>query len=154
MAESAGVKVAPHGSDPPIPTAAGIPQMLTSFADFDRLFAEVPSPNVGITFCVGTRYESGEDVFEGIRRFGGQRRIFHVHFRNVRGTIPAQSAYSEVAPDEGDLNMLEVARALDAQGYDGVIDYDHVMKLPGDSPGGREYIAFCIGYMRGLLANL
>ena len=50
--------------------------------------------------------------------------------------------------------MLEVARALDATGYDGVIDYDHVMKLPGDSPGGREYIAFCIGYMRGLLANL
>ena len=154
VAESAGVKIATHGSDPPIPTAAGVPQMLTSFADFDRLFTEAPSPNNGITFCVGTRYESGEDVFEGIRRFGGQGRIFHVHFRNVRGTIPAQRGYSEVAPDEGDLNMLEVARALDAAGYDGVIDYDHVMKLPGDSPGGREYIGFCIGYMQGLLANL
>ncbi|MCY4110250.1 MAG: mannonate dehydratase [Chloroflexi bacterium] len=154
VAESAGVKVAPHGSDPPIATAGGIPQMLTSLADFDRLFAEVPSPNVGITFCVGTRYESGEDVFEGIERFGGQKRIFPRHLRKLRGTIPEQRGYSEVAPDEGDLNMLEVARALDATGYDGVIDYDHVMKLPGDSPGGREYIAFCIGYMRGLLANL
>ncbi len=153
-AESAGVKVATHGSDPPIATAAGIPQMLTSFADFDRLFTEAPSPNNGITFCVGTRYESGEDVFEGIRRFGSQGRIFHVHFRNVRGTIPAERAYSEVAPDEGDLNMLEVARALDAAGYDGVIDYDHVMKLPGDSPGGRDYIAFCIGHMQGLLAGI
>jgi mannonate dehydratase len=128
--------------------------MLTSFADFDRLFAEAPSSNNGITFCVGTRYESGEDVFEGIRRLGGQGRIFHVHFRNVRGTIPAQGGYSEVAPDEGDLNMQEVVRALDAAGYEGVIDFDHVMKLPGDSSAGRDYIAFCIGYMQGLLAGI
>ena len=95
-----------------------------------------------------------EDVFEGIRHLGGQGRIFHVHFRNVRGTIPANKKYSEVAPDEGDLNMQEVARALDAAGYDGVIDYDHVMKLPGDSSTGRDYIAFCIGYMQGLLAGI
>lgn len=154
VAESAGVLVASHGSDPPIAVAAGVPQMLTSFSDFDRLFAEAPSPNNGITFCVGTRYESGEDVFEGIRKFGGQSRIFHVHFRNVCGTIPLRKGYSEVAPDEGDLNMQEVVRALDAAGYDGVIDYDHVLKLPGDSSIGRDYIAFCIGYMQGLLAGI
>ena len=42
-----------------------------------------------MTFCVGTRYESGEDIFAGIRHFGGQGKIVHVHFRNVRGKLPA-----------------------------------------------------------------
>ncbi len=154
VADSAGLRVATHGSDPPIETAAGVPQMLTSFADFDLLFRDAPSPNNGMTFCVGTRYESGEDVFEGIRRFGGAGRIFHVHFRNVRGTIPSDAAYAEVAPDEGDLEMLQVLRALDAVGYDGVIDYDHLMKLPGGDPAGRDYMAFCVGHMRGLIEAL
>src|SRR5260370_19487136 len=31
---------------------------------FRSLFHEVPSKHNGMTFCVGTRYESGEDVFE------------------------------------------------------------------------------------------
>ena len=38
-------------------------------------------------FCVGTRYESGEDILAGIRHFGGQGKIVHVHFRNVRGKL-------------------------------------------------------------------
>lgn len=151
VAESAGVKVAMHGNDPPVPSIHGVPQILYNFAAFDRLFAEVPSPNNGMTFCVGTRYESGEDVFEGIRHFGAQGKIFHVHFRNVRNTIPATNGYAEVMPDAGDLNMFKVARILHDVGYDAVIDYDHVMKLTTDGPAGREYIAFCVGHMRGIL---
>ena len=76
IAESAGIKVAMHGNDPPVPRLWGVPQILYDFDAFDRLFSEVPSPSNGMTFCVGTRYESGEDVFEGIRRFGGRGRSF------------------------------------------------------------------------------
>ncbi|MCH7735528.1 MAG: mannonate dehydratase [Chloroflexi bacterium] len=150
VAESHGMNVAMHGNDPPVPSAYGIPQILYNQASFDRLFDAVPNANNGITFCVGTRYESGEDVFEMIRHFGEQKRLFHIHFRNVLGTIPANGEYSEVAPDEGDLNMADVARALHEVGYDGVIDYDHIMRLIGD-PEGRSYIAYCVGYMRGIL---
>ncbi len=150
VAEAHGMKVAMHGNDPPVPFAFGIPQVLYNQAGWDRLFAEIPNANNGITFCVGTRYESGEDVFEMLRHFGGQGRLFHIHFRNVLGTIPAQGEYSEVAPDEGDMNMADVARTLHEVAYDGVIDYDHIMHLIND-PDGRAYIAYCVGYMRGIL---
>ncbi len=154
VAERAGVKIAMHGNDPPVPSLHGAPQILHNFAAFERLFSEVPSPNNGMTFCVGTRYESGEDVFEGIRRFGQQGKIFHVHFRNVKGRIPKDKAYEEVIPDTGDLDMYRVAKALQDVGYDRVIDYDHIMKLVTDGPEGRQYIAYCVGYMRGLLQSV
>lgn len=154
VAESADVRIAMHGNDPPVPSRGGIPQIMCRFAHFERLFHEAPSTHNGMTFCVGTRYESGEDVFEGLRRFGAAGRIFHVHFRNVRGTIPSADGYSERAPDDGDLDMFAVARTLADTGYTGVIDHDHVMRLAGDDESGRQYIAFCVGHMRGLLSAL
>ena len=153
IAESGGVLVAMHGNDPPVPALYGVPQILYDFDCFDRLFREIDSPNMGMTFCVGTRYESGQDVFEGIRRFGGRGKIFHVHFRNVHGRIPVDGWYEERAPDEGDLSMFEVARALRDVGYDRAIDYDHIMRLVGDE-AGKAYIAFCVGHSRGILEGL
>ena len=152
VAEEVGINVAMHGNDPPVPQLGGVPQVLYNFEAFDRLFTEVPSPNNCMTFCVGTRYESGENIFEGLRRFGD--RLVHVHFRNVRGTIPERGYYEEVMPDLGDLEMYEVARTLHEVGYEGVIDYDHIMRLATDGPAGREYISFCVGYMRGILQSL
>jgi mannonate dehydratase len=32
-------------------------------------------------------------------------KIFHVHFRNVRGTLPKDGGYDEVMLDDGDMNM-------------------------------------------------
>jgi mannonate dehydratase len=107
-----------------------------------------------MTFCVGTRYESGEDVIEGIRRFGEQGKIFHVHFRNVHGTVPGDRMYEEVFLDEGDLNMRKVAQTLKDVGYTEAIDYDHVMRLSADQPAGRAYIAYCVGYMKAILQSL
>ena len=143
-----------HGNDPPLYDYLGNPQILCRFADFDRLFTEVPSEHNGITFCVGTRYESGEDVLAGIRHFGRQRKLFHVHFRNVRGTLSANRGYAEVFVDEGDLDMANVLRALSDVGYDGVIDFDHPMSITGDGPLPKPYISFAVGYMRGLLHGL
>jgi mannonate dehydratase len=154
VADQNQVRIAMHGNDPPVSTLHGIPQVLTRYEDFDRLFSEVPSELNGMTFCVGTRYESGEDVFEGIRRFGKQGKIFHVHFRNVRGTVPTDQSYEEVFLDEGDLNMRWVAQALKNVNYSGAIDYDHVMRLSKDQPEGRSYIAYCVGYMRAILQSL
>jgi mannonate dehydratase len=154
VVDGSKTRVAMHGNDPPLYDYLGNPQILCRFADFDRLFSEVPSPNNGITFCVGTRYESGEDVFEGIRHFGGQGKLFHVHFRNVRGTLPKDGGYAEVAVDTGDLAMAQVLRTLNEVGYDGVIDYDHPMGITGDRPLPKQYMSFCVGYMRGLLHSL
>ncbi len=80
--------------------------------------------------------------------------MFHVHFRNVRGTLPADRGYAEVFVDEGDLAMADVLRALSDAGYDGVIDFDHPMSITGDGPLPKQYISFAVGYMRGLLHGL
>jgi mannonate dehydratase len=149
--EGSKTVIAMHGNDPPLPEHLGSPQIICRYADFERLFNEVPSKHNGMTFCVGTRYESGEDVFEGIRRFGRQGKLFHVHFRNVRGTLPARGGYSEVFLDEGDLDMAKVLAALVEVGYEAIIDYDHAMHITGDQPLPKQYIAFAVGYMRALL---
>jgi mannonate dehydratase len=154
VVEGSKTRIAMHGNDPPLYRYLGSPQILCRFADFDRLFAEIPSRHNGMTFCVGTRYESGEDVFDGIRRFGTQGRLLHVHFRNVRGTLPRSRGYEELFVDDGDLAMAKVVRALDAVGYDGVIDYDHPISVAGDGPLPKQYIAFAVGYMRGLIQSL
>ena len=147
-------RIAMHGNDPPLYQYLGNPQILCRFADFDRLFSEVPSEHNGITFCVGTRYESGENALDGLRHFGRAGKLFHVHFRNVHGTLPSSGGYSEVFVDDGELDMTAVVRTLDEVGYDGVIDYDHAIGISGDDPLHKQYIAFAVGYMRGLLHSL
>jgi hypothetical protein len=154
VVEGSKTRIAMHGNDPPLYDYLGSPQILCRFADFDRLFAEVPSPHNGMTFCVGTRYESGEDVFEGLRHFGRAGKLLHVHFRNVRGTLPAGQGYSEVFVDDGDIDMRRVVQTLHEVGYDGVIDYDHPIGISGDDPLHKQYIAFAVGYMQGLLQSL
>ncbi len=154
VVEGSKTRVAMHGNDPPLYDYLGSPQILCRFKDFDRLFSEVPSDNNGITFCVGTRYESGQNVFEGIRHFGRQGKLFHVHFRNVRGTLPANGGYAEVFLDDGDMQMAQVLRTLAEVDYDGVIDYDHAMGITGDKPLPKQYLSFAVGYMRGLLHSL
>ena len=34
--------------------ASGLPNILSSAADFRDLFAAFPSPHIGLTFCVGS----------------------------------------------------------------------------------------------------
>jgi mannonate dehydratase len=72
----------------------------------------VPSKQSGITFCLSTRFGSGQDLFEGIRHGDKQGKLFHVHFRNVRVTLPAKKGYTEMFVDDGKMDMAKVVRAL------------------------------------------
>jgi mannonate dehydratase len=154
VAERAHVYISQHGADPPFATFNGRAQILYCHAEFDRLFREFPSPNNCMTFCTGTRFESGEDMLEGIRRFGRQKRIQYVHFRNVRGTLARDGGYEERMTDDGDIDMMAVVRTLHEVGYEGALDYDHVVLTHGDNFLGRQSAAFSAGYIRGLLAAL
>lgn len=119
----------------------------------NRVFEAVPSKNLGLLFCVGTRYESGVDIYDQIRLFSKMGKIFHVHFRNVRGTIPSTCEYEEVALDEGDMDMFKILKALKASGYNGTLSPDHPTILIGDDKR-RASLAYNIGYMRALLQAL
>ena len=114
-----------------------------------RLIDIVPSANNGLEFCQGTVAEMGTDaVIDAIRNFGGQGKIFYVHFRNIRGQLPA---FDEVFIDEGDVDMHAAMRVYKEVGYDGVLIPDHCPVIEDDKGFRHRGMAFSLGYMRALM---
>jgi mannonate dehydratase len=148
IAENAGVKLVLHPSDPPLPEAPFSPRRWVNILD------AVPSESSGLLYCIGTRCESGVNILQDIHNLGRKGRIFHTHFRNVRGTIPASGGYEEVALDDGDMNMFQVLRALRDIGFEGGLQIDHVPTYLGDTPHAEIGSAYAVGYVRALLAAL
>jgi len=147
-AEEAGVKIAAHPDDAPIPSFMGVARILTSLEGLQRLVDAVPSPNNGLGFCQGTIASmAGVDMIDAIHRFGSQGKIFFAHFRNPRGQVPV---FEEVFPDEGDSDMLAAVRAYRGVGFDGVIRVDHAPAVVGDSHGERTF-GYQVGYFKGLV---
>ncbi len=147
-AERVGIKLAAHQDDPPVEYLRGVGRLLTSHDAMQKLIDLVPSECSGLEFCQGTVAEMGPDsVLDAIRRFAGQGKIFYVHFRNIRGCVPA---FDEVFIDDGQVDMLDAMRAYKEAGFDGVLTPDHSPKVAGDSDGlkGR---AFALGYMRAAM---
>ena len=148
VAEKAGVKLACHHDDPPVPLLRGETRVLGSLEGMKRLVELVPSPANGLNFCQGTVTEMGVDVIEAIRTFGAMGKIHHVHFRNVRGAIPR---FQETFIDDGDVDMLAAMRAYKEVGYEGTIMPDHTPLLVGDTPWRHAGRAYAIGYMKALM---
>lgn len=82
-----------------------------------------------------------------IRYFGSRKKIFNVHFRNIRGH---RDDFQEVFPDEGDINFVEAIKTYKEVDYDGMLMPDHVPHHP-DDPRGDQAFAFCYGYIRALI---
>jgi len=157
VAHELKVKMGCHQHDPGMPPGIGyrgIDRVLGSIEGVKRFVDLHPSPYHGLNFCQGTISEmctSPEQVYDAIRYFGSRKRIFWVHFRNIRGGF---LKFDEVYPDEGDIDFVKAVRAYQEVGYDGVLVPDHVPHSQYDSPGGHRSRAFCYGYIRGLLQAL
>jgi len=151
VAEEAGVKLACHPDDPPVPTLKGETRVLGSFEGMKRLIETVPSEANGLNFCQGTVAEMGVDVIETIRYFGSRGKINHVHFRDVRGSIPR---FHETFIDGGGVDMLEALRTYKEVGYTGTLMPDHAPRVVGDVPGVSQGRAFALGYMKALMKAL
>jgi mannonate dehydratase len=153
VAEGAGVKLALHPDDPPIPSLRGVARIVRSLDAYERVFALQPSPANGMTMCQGNVALMTDDLPAAITRFGTQRRIHFVHFRDVRGT---PEDFVETFVDEGPTDMAACIRAYLAAGVDAPLRTDHSPTLTGDAapvPGyptlGRLH---AVGYVQGLLA--
>jgi mannonate dehydratase len=150
VAEEAGVKLAMHPDDPPLPSFRGHAQIMSSVEGFERLVELRPSPANGVCFCQGTFAEIGVDIPATIRRFA--KHIHYVHFRDVVGTVPQ---FRESFHDNGKTNMVEAMRVYREIGFDGPMRPDHVPTLDGESNENPGYAMlgrlFAVGYMRGLI---
>jgi mannonate dehydratase len=147
-AEEADVRLALHPHDPPCPWLRGEARIIGSIEGLQRLFEEVPSPANGLNFCQGTIAEMGADVIEAICLFGGQDRINHVHFRDVKGAVPF---FDESFIDDGDTDMHAAMRAYSEVGYRYAMMPDHTPSVAGDTPYGHRGRAYALGYMRALM---
>jgi mannonate dehydratase len=151
VAESAGVRLALHPDDPPLSPIRGVERIICNLADLQRAIDTVPSEVNGITFCQGNLTLVTDDLPSAIRQFGEQKKIFFVHFRDVRGT---PEKFVETFHDDGQTDMLACLRAYRDIGFDGVLRSDHVPTLEGDSHEIPGYSILgrlnAIGYIRGL----
>jgi mannonate dehydratase len=150
VAEDAGVKLALHPDDPPLPELLGQPRIMISNEALRRVVEMVPSPANGICYCVGSLHPAGVDLLAGIRMLAD--KIFFFHARNVRGTA---SHFVETWHDNGEIDMPAVIRALKAVGYRGTIRPDHAPSMAGESneTPGYEMLGrlFAAGYLLGLM---
>jgi mannonate dehydratase len=148
VAEKAGVRMALHPNDPPVPISHGSAQIMATLQDWKRLISIVDSSSNGITFDCGVTREMGEDPVAVCKYFGERDRINHVHYRNVLVEKPYVK-YAEVFPDEGQVNMFDVMKTLlDMKYKHGLypehpraLDYDreHPGGINNQYPGGGGY---------------
>jgi len=151
VAEKWDVRLAMHPDDPPLSPIRGVARIMRSVENFQRLLDLVPSPMNGITLCQGNFTLMTDDLPGVIRHFGQQRKIFFVHFRDVRGT---PERFEETWHDDGKTDMLACMKAYRDIGFEGVMRPDHVPTVEGDSNADAGYSSFgrlyAIGYIRGL----
>jgi len=151
VAEEAGVRLALHPDDPPMPTMRGQPRLVYQPQMYQRVINLSPSPANALEFCLGTLAEMTEgDLYDAVDRYSRQRRLAYVHFRNVAGKVPH---YRETFVDDGEINMLRVLRILKKNGFDGVLIPDHTPQMSCAAPW-HAGMAYALGYMRAALQVL
>jgi mannonate dehydratase len=151
VAEAAGVKLAAHPDDPPLPTIRGQPRLVYQPKHYQQLLDLNASPANTLEFCVGSLAEMTEgNLYEAVDAYSRQRRIGYVHFRNVTGKAPH---YRETFIDDGDVDMVRVLRILKRNGFDGVLIPDHTPQMSCRAPW-HAGMAFAMGYMRAALQVL
>lgn len=158
VAEEVGVRLAIHPDDPPFPIL-GLPRILSTATDVEKLFAAADTPANGLCFCTGSfSVRASNKLPAMVRRFGP--RIHAVHLRSTQRLH--DGSFYEADHLSGSVDMPAVVQALlDEQDRrlaerrkDWRLpfrpDHGHTMMddLAKPAPANPGYS--CIGRMRGL----
>lgn len=145
VAEEAGVTLAAHPDDPPLPTIRGQPRLVYQPRLYQKLIDLKPSPRNALEFCVGTLAEMTEGgIYDVVDTYSRQGKLAYVHLRNVYGKVPS---YKETFIDDGDVDVLRVLRILKQNGFKGVVIPDHAPQMACAAPW-QAGMAYALGYLR------
>jgi mannonate dehydratase len=151
VAEAAGVTLAAHPDDPPLPTVRAQPRLVYQPQLFQKLIDLKPSPRHALEFCVGTLAEMSEgDIYDVVDTYSRQGKLAYVHLRNVRGKVPS---YKETFIDDGDVDVLRVLRILQKNNFNGVIIPDHAPQMSCAAPW-HAGMAYALGFLRAGLKTI
>jgi len=151
VAEQAGVQLAAHPDDPPLPTLRQQPRLVYQPYMYQRLIDLVPSKSNALELCVGTLAEMTEgDIYEAIEQYSRQGKIAYIHLRNVVGKVPH---YRETFIDEGDVDVIRVLSILERTAFRGVIIPDHAPQMSCAAPW-HAGMAHTLGFVLGALARI
>ncbi|MCB0155904.1 MAG: mannonate dehydratase [Anaerolineae bacterium] len=151
VAEEAGVRLAAHPDDPPMPTIRGTARLVYQPDYYQKLLDIQPSHHNGLEFCLGSLAEMTEgDIYQVIDHYSRQDKLCYVHCRNVRGKVPH---YEETFIDEGDIDVVRALRILRKNNFDGVIIPDHTPQMTCAAPW-HAGMAYALGYLKAVLTMI
>jgi mannonate dehydratase len=133
------VRIACHPNDSMTPPEGyqGVNAVLSTPEGLKKFVQIKESPYHGLNLCIGTLSEMlmdpGKEVFDHVRWFGTRKKIFNIHFRNIKGN---RLEFSEVAPDEGVVDFAKLMMTFKEVGYDGMVQPDHVVRTTADAARG------------------
>ncbi len=149
VAEEAGVKLAAHPDDPPMPYVRNTPRLVYQPNMYQRLIDIRPSDNSQLEFCLGSVAEMTEgDVYEATDHYSKQNKVGYIHFRNIIGKVPN---YKEVFVDEGDIDMLRILRILKKNNFQGTLIPDHTPQMSCSAPW-HAGMAYAMGFMKSAIS--
>lgn len=107
--------------------------------DYERLFADVDDPRLGITVDTGHFSASEVDIPAFVDRFAD--RIYHVHLKDI-------GKWRSVPFGEGDVDNVGTIERLRANGYEGCASVEIEMR---DREGPERDLAQAFAYCRDVL---
>lgn len=146
VAEEAGVVLAAHPDDPPMPVVRKTPRLVYQPDMYNKLLNLKPGKSNALEFCLGSIAEMTEgNVYDATEQYADN--IAYIHFRNVRGKVPF---YKEVFVDEGDIDMIRILKILKAKNFKGVLIPDHTPQMSCEGPWYAG-MAYALGYMNAAM---
>jgi mannonate dehydratase len=151
VAEEAGVRLALHPDDPPMPFIRGQPRLVYQPSLYQKVVDLNPSPANQFEFCVGSLAEMTEgDIYDVVDQYARQNRLGYVHLRNVRDKVPH---YKETFIDDGEIDVIRVLAILRKNGFEGVIIPDHAPQMSCAAPW-HAGMAYALGFLKAGIMSL